>query len=159
MKIEKAIKDDTNDLTELTIRSKSHWDYSKEQIEKWRDDLTVSENYILEKEVYKLTNGNDLIGYYSYFKLNDLDLKLDSLFVEPKCIGKGFGKMLMSDFLQRMQNTKFERIVLDADPNVEKFYEQIGFKVIGKLETSIKDRFLPIMEMKITPAHNNAYNS
>ena len=35
---------------------------------------------------------------------------------------------------------------------LKKFYEQLGFKVIGKLETSIKDRFLPIMEMKIKPA-------
>jgi GNAT superfamily N-acetyltransferase len=147
MKIEKAIKNDTNDLTELTIRSKSHWNYSKEQIEKWRDDLTVSETYILEKEVYKLINGNDLIGYYSYFRINDLDVKLENLFIEPKFIGKGFGKLLMTDFLQRIRKTKFEKIILDADPNVEKFYEQIGFKVVGKLKTSIKNRFLPIMEM------------
>ncbi len=158
MKIEKAIKNDTNDLTELTIRSKSHWNYSKEQIEKWRDDLTVSETYILEKEVYKLINGNDIIGYYSYFRINDLDVKLENLFIEPKFIGKGFGKLLMTDFLQRIRKIKFEKIILDADPNVEKFYEQIGFKVVGKLETSIKNRFLPIMEMTIKPAHNNGYN-
>ncbi|WP_299444335.1 GNAT family N-acetyltransferase [uncultured Aquimarina sp.] len=158
MKIEKAIKNDSNDLTELTIRSKSHWNYSKEQIEEWRDDLTVSEIYILEKEVYKLINRNDLIGYYSYFRINDLDVKLENLFIEPEFIRKGFGKMLMNDFLQRIQNAKFERIILDADPNVEKFYEKIGFKVIGKLETSIKNRFLPIMEMKIKPAHNNGYS-
>ncbi len=154
MKIEKAIKNDSNDLTELTIRSKSHWNYSKEQIEEWRDDLTVSEIYILEKEVYKLINRDDLIGYYSYFRINDLDVKLENLFIEPEFIRKGFGKMIMNDFLQRIRNAKFERIILDADPNVEKFYEKIGFKVIGKLETSIKNRFLPIMEMKIKPAHN-----
>ena len=82
IKIEKAIKNDSNDLTELTIRSKSHWNYSKKQIEKWRKDLTVSEIYILEKEVYKLIYGNDLIGYYSYFKISDLDVKLENLFIE-----------------------------------------------------------------------------
>ena len=157
MKIERAIKSNSNDLTELTIRSKSHWNYSKEQIEEWRDDLTVSEINILEKEVYKLANRNDLIGYYSYFKINDLDVKLENLFIEPKFISQGFGKMLMTDFLQRIQKSKFERVLLDADPNVEKFYEQFGFKVIGKLETSIRNRFLPIMEMKIKPVHNNGY--
>lgn len=155
MKIEKAIRKDTKDLTELTIRSKSHWNYSKQQIEEWRDDLTVSEIYILEKEVYKLTDRNNIIGYYSFFKINGIDIKLENLFVEPKFIGRGIGKMLMTDFLQRIQKTKFERIILEADPNAEKFYEQIGFKVIGKLKTSIKNRFLPIMEMRIKPAHNN----
>ena len=156
MKIEKTIRTDAKELTELTIRSKSHWDYSKQQIEKWRDDLTVSETYIIEKEVYKLIdNKNKIIGYYSYFKIDELNIKLENLFVEPKFIGCGYGKMLMSDFLERIKKTKSEKIILDADPNVEKFYEQIGFKVIGQLETSIKDRFLPIMELKIKPVANN----
>ena len=156
MKIEKTIRTDAKELTELTIRSKSHWDYSKQQIEKWRDDLTVSETYIIEKEVYKLIDDkNKIIGYYSYFKIDELNIKLENLFVEPKFIGCGYGKMLMSDFLERVKKTKSEKIILDADPNVEKFYEHIGFKVIGQLETSIKDRFLPIMELKIKPVANN----
>ena len=154
MKIEKATKQDSKKLTELTIRSKSHWNYSKEQIENWRDDLTISDTYILEKEVYKLTNGNELIGFYSYFNLNNLEVKLDNLFIDPKFIGKGFGKMLMSDFIKRIQKTKSNRVILEADPNAEKFYGKIGFEVIGKLDTSIKNRFLPIMEIKLRPAHN-----
>ncbi len=150
MKIEKALNTDANELTELTIRSKSHWNYSNEQIEEWRDDLTVTEIYILEKEVYKLMNGNDLIGYYSYIRLNNLDVKLENLFLEPKFMNQGLGKMLMTDFLQRIQKSKFKKVILDADPNVEKFYTKFGFKVIGKLETSIKNRFLPQMELKIS---------
>jgi ribosomal protein S18 acetylase RimI-like enzyme len=154
MKIEKASIKDAKDLTELTIRSKSYWDYSAEQIEEWRSDLTVSETYILEKEVYKLTENNNIIGYYSFFKSNDTDVKLENLFVDPKFIGCGIGKILMADLLQRIRKTKVERVILDSDPNAEKFYEKIGFKVIGKLETSIENRFLPKMEMKIKPAHN-----
>lgn len=155
MKIEKAIKHDSKGLTELTIRSKSYWNYSKEQIEKWRDELTISENHINEKEVYKLTIDNEIIGYYSFFGINDSEVKLENLFLEPKFIGKGFGKILMNDFLHRIQRSEFNRIILDADPNAENFYQKIGFKVVGKLETSIENRFLPIMEMKIKPAHNN----
>ena len=157
MKIEKAIRTDAEDLTELTIRSKSHWNYSTQQIKNWRNDLTISETYITEKKVYKLIdNENKIIGYYSYFKMDDNQMvKLENLFIEPKFIKCGFGKMLMTDFLERIKKTKTEKIILDADPNAEKFYEQIGFKVIGKLETSIKGRFLPIMELKIKPVANN----
>lgn len=155
MKIEKAIKSDSTSLTELTIRSKAHWDYSEEQINNWRDDLTVSEAYIALNEVYKLSNGNLLIGYYSFFKVNDTEVKLENLFIEPKFIGKGFGKLLMTDFLKRAQKTKCDCITLDADPNVEQFYQHFGFKTIGQLETAIKNRFLPIMKLSLNPTQNN----
>ncbi len=58
----------------------------------------------------------------------------------------------MADFLLRIKKTDCEKVVVDADPNAEMFYKQIGFKVIGTLKSSIKERFLPIMEMKIKPS-------
>lgn len=150
MTIERATRTDSKTLTELTMRSKSHWDYSMQQIEKWRDDLTISKDYITEKEVYKLIDSeNKIIGYYSYFLINEVKVKLENLFVEPKFIGCGYGKMLMNDFIERIRKTRTEKIILESDPNAENFYKKIGFKVIGKLETSIKNRFLPIMELKI----------
>lgn len=147
MKIEKAIIEDANELTELTILSKSYWDYSEQQIEDWKNDLTITEGYILEKDTFKLINENKIIGYYSFFKTNNSDLKLDNLFVAPIYIGKGIGKKLVIDFFKRILIIEFEKVILDADPNVEKFYLDFGFNVIGKLETSIKNRYLPIMEI------------
>ncbi|GAA3790039.1 GNAT family N-acetyltransferase [Corallibacter vietnamensis] len=158
MTIERATRTDSKTLTELTMRSKSHWDYSMQQIEKWRDDLTISKDYITEKEVYKLIDSeNKIIGYYSYFLINEVKVKLENLFVEPKFIGCGYGKMLMNDFIERIRKTRTEKIILDSDPNAENFYKKIGFKVIGKLETSIKNRFLPIMELKIKPVASKDY--
>ncbi len=148
MKIEKATVKDAKELTELTILSKSYWDYSVQQIEEWKNDLTITEGYILEKEVYKLIDGNQIIGYYSFMKQNNTDIKLDNLFIAPIFIGKGIGKKLMIDFFKRILRIEFERVILDADPNAEKFYSHLGFNVIGKLETSIANRYLPIMEMK-----------
>ncbi len=151
MKIEKPIRTDAKDLTELTIRSKSHWNYGKEQVEGWREELTITKKYIENNQIYKLVIEGLLIGFYAYQAENETDIKLNYFFVEPKYIGKGYGKLLMIDFLQRIQNSKFERVILDADPNAEKFYNKLGFRVIGKLESSIKDRYLPIMELRIKP--------
>ena len=159
MNIEKTTRKDAKDLTELTIRSKSHWNYGEKQIEEWRDELTITEKYIDENQVYKLVIENSLIGFYAYQPENKTDIKLNYLFVEPKFIGKGYGKSLMMDFLSRIENSEFERVVLDADPNAEKFYSGLGFRVIGKLKSSIKDRFLPIMELEIKPAHNRVDGS
>lgn len=154
MKIERTNRTDAKDLTELTIRSKSHWNYGKEQIEKWKDELTVTERYIEENQIYKLTVDNLLIGFYAYQPENETDIKLNFLFVEPEFIGKGYGKILMNDFLKRIRNSKYKRVILDADPNTEKFYSGLGFRIIGKLKSSIKDRFLPIMELEIKPVND-----
>lgn len=40
---------------------------------------------------------------------------------------------------------------MDADPNAAKFYESFGFIKFGEIETLIKNRFLPIMEIIICP--------
>ncbi|GFD80204.1 hypothetical protein KUL118_30660 [Tenacibaculum sp. KUL118] len=40
--IVKAQIQDANLLTEIAISSKAYWGYSKEQMEEWKNDLTVS---------------------------------------------------------------------------------------------------------------------
>lgn len=154
MKIEKAQNIDSNDLTELTIRSKSHWGYSAEQINKWKDDLTIYSEYIDQNEVYKLLNEDQLIGYYSYLRIEDKIVKLDNIFLEPDFIGKGLGKVMMNHFIKKVKEKGYETITLDAEPNTEKFYQNLGFKVIGRLESSIPNRFLPIMKLEIRPTNS-----
>ena len=153
MTIEKARKKDARILTDLTIRSKSYWDYSAEQIMSWKDDLTITTAYIDKNEVYKLSNKhNIIIGYYSYIFLNNAVIKLDNLFIDPPYIGHDYGTLLMNDFLKRIKSLKFEKVTLDADPNAEKFYHKFGFKTVGKLKSTVENRFLPIMEIKISKA-------
>lgn len=135
-------------LTEITKKSKAYWGYSDEQMNEWSDSLTIKEVYIKNNEVYKLLINNLAIAYYSYFNITEDTVKLDNLFVLPDQIGKGYGKLLMNDFILKMEQSKTKRIILDADPNAQKFYESFGFIKIGQIETSIKDRFLPIMALK-----------
>jgi len=149
MNILKAITEDHILLTEITKRSKAYWGYSEEQIEKWSNNLTVTADYIEKNNVCNLVIENKIIGYYSYLKLEENQVKLDNLFILPEYIGKGFGSYLMNDFLERMRNEKCQKIILDSEPNAEQFYQKIGFTKIGEFETSIKNRFMPIMEMKL----------
>lgn len=155
MKIGNANKTDAEKITELAIRSKDYWNYGAKQIEEWRDELTITSKYIDENQVYKLTATDELIGFYAFKPKNQKVVILDFMFIEPAYIGKGYGKILMTDFFKRIEKTEYEKVILDADPNAEKFYERNGFKVVGKLKSSIKDRFLPIMEMEIQSDPNN----
>lgn len=147
--ISKVTTDDAEILTNITKKSKSHWGYSNEQIESWSSQLTITTNYIETNKIYKLVINDLVVGYYSYVILEENVVQLDNLFVLPEYIGKGLGTFLMSDFLDRCKALKFQKVVLDADPNAENFYKKHGFKTIGQIETSIKDRFLPIMELHL----------
>ena len=149
MKIEKANIAENDILSKITKKSKAFWGYSKEQILKWNNNLTITKNYIEKNDVFKLVIENKIIGYYSYLKIENQNVKLDNLFILPEYIGKGYGIVLMNDFLQKMKKENIKKIILDSEPNAEKFYAKIGFKKIGEFETSIKNRFMPIMELEL----------
>jgi len=150
--MKEIIKANTHDyrvLTDITKKSKAYWGYSDEQMKKWSDLLTITEEYIQNNEVYKLIINQSIVAYYSYFEIEKNSVRLDNLFVSPENIGKGYGKLLMNDFILKIKKSEAQRIILDADPNARKFYESFGFVKIGEIGTSIKDRFLPIMELKL----------
>jgi GNAT superfamily N-acetyltransferase len=149
MILEKANTADAEDLSVLCFASKAYWGYSQAQLNSWRDELTISAEYILKNQVYKLKIDERLIAFYSYYAQPAKTVFMDNLFVDPTFIGKGFGQILMDDFLIRIMDEGKIRVILHADPNAENFYLKRGFKTIGKKETNIEGRFLPIMELKL----------
>lgn len=149
MNISPAKITDANTLAELTIRSKNHWDYGHAQIEQWRDELTITPDYIDKNSVFKLVKEEQILGFYAFAPESTEEVKLNFLFVEPEAIGKGYGKRLLTHFLNSLKGTNYKRVVLDADPHAEAFYASQGFTVIGKLKSSIAGRFLPIMQLEL----------
>jgi GNAT superfamily N-acetyltransferase len=107
MTIKKASINDNEVLTEITKKSKAYWGYSEEQILEWNNNLTISTAYIETNCVFELVNDHKIVGYYSYIIKEKKNVILDNLFILPEYIGKGFGKYLMNDFLNRMKNEKF----------------------------------------------------
>lgn len=151
MIIEKAQRNDDKILTEITKKSKAFWGYSEEQIEIWSEFLTVSTTYIETNSVYKLVVDDKILGYYSFLYEDKQTIKLDNLFVLPECIGKGFGRILINDFLIKVKKiTEVNKIILNSEPNAEMFYAKLGFVKVGQIETSIEGRYLPIMELNLT---------
>ena len=147
MKIEKAQIADSAILTDITYKGKAFWGYSPEQLEKWKNELTISPEYIEKHEAYKLLIGEEIVGYYSFLKMDDGTIKLDDIFLLPEYIGKGYGKILMLDCIEKSKLLFAKRIILDAEPNAEGFYQHFGFETYNRLESSIKGRLLPQMEL------------
>lgn len=155
MEIIKAEIADSEILTAVTKKSKAYWGFSDDILKEWEHLLTITKDYIEKNEVYKLVQNDQIIGYYSYFSTDENTIKLDNIFILPDFIGKGFGKILMNDFLKNLKQLGINKVTLDAEPNAEKFYKTFGFETIGQLESSIKDRYLPIMELQIEKKNNS----
>ncbi len=147
--IVEADVNDAEEITSLTKISKAFWGYDDEQIKEWEKDLTITKDYIITNKVFKMSFGNQLKGYYSYIEQEDEVIELDSIFLHPNIIGKGYGTVLMNDFLKKMKEDNFEKVRLYAEPKTENFYIKFGFKTVGKIKSSIPNRFLPVMELNI----------
>lgn len=133
-------------LTEISFVSKKYWNYSDEWMEIWKDDLTITENFITNNYVYHLENDvNEIVGFYAFVKFDNY-IELDSLFVSPEYIGKGFGNLLMTDFLSKVREIDFNYKKLKAEPFAEIFYKKYGFETVElQLSSKIENRYLPIM--------------
>lgn len=149
IKIQQARSTDHTLLTQITFEGKAFWKYSQEDLIRWQKDLTITAEYINANKIYKLVLNDEIIGYYSYLQINELEIKLDYLFISPTYIGSGYGNVLMLDFLAKAQLGKFQIVILEADPNVENFYKKFGFVTYDQKESSIKNRFLPLMKLDL----------
>ena len=149
MNIVKANIEDSIILTDITFLSKAYWGYSAKQMEIWRPQLVLTEDYILKNNVFCLHIKEEIIGYFSWFEKDELTAKLDNLFLLPNYIGMGYGRCLMNTFMRQTKLQGYKILELDADPNTTKFYAKFGFKIIGQLKTSTKDRYLPIMQLNL----------
>jgi N-acetylglutamate synthase-like GNAT family acetyltransferase len=155
MDILKAEPTDNELLTTITKMSKAYWGFSEDILKEWEHLLTITKDYIEKNKVYKLIQNDQIIGYYFYFSTDESTIKLDNIFILPEFIGKGFGKILMNDFLKNIKQIGINKVTLDAEPNAEIFYKTFGFETIGQLESSIKDRYLPIMELQMEKKNNS----
>ncbi len=146
----KAIIQDSETLTNIALTSKAHWGYSNEIIESWRNDLTITSKMIKEMIVFKIIINNHIAGFYVLNPPKGNTIELEMLFILPEFIGQGIGKRLLQHSFEKSIELKANSMILLADPNAVPFYKSQGFVIIDKKESSIPNRFLPIMQKDLT---------
>ncbi|WP_272151369.1 GNAT family N-acetyltransferase [Tenacibaculum aiptasiae] len=147
--IEKANIKDAELLTSIALTSKAYWGYNEELINSWKDDLTVSPKMIEEMMVYKFISSQKTIGFYILNQPQNNTIELEFLFVHPDAIGQKIGKQLLSHAIEKANSLNIQTMTLLADPNAQPFYESQGFISTEKKESSIPNRFLPIMKLDL----------
>ena len=147
MKFRTADINDLEALNTISVKSKGYWGYPESWIEKWLDELTLDNDKFSNQNILVVEHESKLIGFASIVE-NIENYEILHLWILPEFIGKGFGKKLLEKTIQTFVKSEKE-IIVEADPNAEKFYQSQGFITFDKVESFPKGRFLPVMKKTI----------
>lgn len=71
--------------------------------------------------------------------------RIEMLFVEPECRGRGIGKALLTHAVDRLGATALD--VNEQNPQAIRFYERMGFRAIGRSPLDGQGRPFPLIHM------------
>jgi GNAT superfamily N-acetyltransferase len=139
-------------LSDLALRSKGYWGYDPEFLEACRADLTLSEDYLASGRVFVAEDQGKIAGFYG-LETQGSEATLAFLFVEPEAIGQGFGKQLLQHALELARTLGCVELLVESDPNAERFYEAMGATRIGSVPSTVAPgRELPLMRFSLAAA-------
>lgn len=105
--------------------------YPKVVIQKWAgvsmaDDFSDAFHQI---EAVVCEYGDHIIGWGF---ANLAFSKIDAVFVEPTCFGKGVGSRIVKEFEVRGLEVGLESIELTSTVNAALFYSKLGYQILGE---------------------------
>lgn len=144
-----ARPDEAGALTDLVLRSKAHWGYSKEFMDACRDELTIHpDDVVPRRTTVAVADGRPVA--VAMLTGEPPHGELDMLFVDPDVIGKGFGGKLFRHIADLARESGCHSLELTADPYAEPFYEAMGAVRIGSEPSqSIPGRVLNRYALKL----------
>jgi len=143
--IVRALPEQAGSLGEVARRAKAHWIYPVGWLERWRGELTFSENWIRAHEVYAAIPDDRPVGMYALDGERPL-LQLEHFWILPEWIGHGLGRRLLKHALERARARGALALEVDSDPNAEGFYLRLGGRTVDRVSAPMEgapDRFLP----------------
>jgi GNAT superfamily N-acetyltransferase len=161
--IRRAKIEEATILTKISFESKGYWDYPEEFFDIWSQELTISSEDIQNNDVFVFENVGRIIGFYSIVELkNDMVISgitlskgfwLEHLFITPSSIGKGIGTQLFEHLRTRCASCGIDELGILADPNSRGFYETMGCEYRREYPSTIKNRTIPYLQLKIRSRH------
>ena len=148
--IRQAEQSESEALTEIAFAAKRHWGYPESWLEAWREELTITPEFIARHEVFVAAEHDKPIGFYALVASTGTT-ELDHLWVLPERIGKGIGRQLLAHALDRAAALNIATVEIVSDPNAEAFYLKAGARKIGEVISTIEgqQRRLPRLAIDI----------
>jgi GNAT superfamily N-acetyltransferase len=138
-------------LTDLALRSKAHWGYDAAFLDACRDELTMEAGEIAHRRTTVAEGEGRILGFTTLEGEPSTGV-LGMMFVEPRAMGQGIGRLLFEHTLATARDLGFARLTIDADPHAEPFYRAMGAVRTGEVPSgSLAGRLLPRMTVTVRP--------
>jgi GNAT superfamily N-acetyltransferase len=157
--IRKAQHTESEALTDISFASKRFWNYPKEYMDIWKNELTITPTYINQNLVFVAEADTMLVGYFSIVEIQEdfwagkvlvkKGFWLEHIFIKPEFIGKKIGAELIAFLKELCKKNKIERLFIFSDPNAKGFYDKVGAKYIEESPSSIEGRTVSLYELAI----------
>ncbi len=150
MEILKARPGDAGALSRVAFAAKRYWGYPERWMERWRESLTITPEFVGTNEVYAATLNEEILGFYALVG-EGREIQLEHLWVSPERIGTGVGRLLFDHALRRAASLGAEMLRIEADPNAEGFYRRMGATRVGETSYPIdgRSRTLPLLVVEV----------
>lgn len=148
--IRRAIPEEASTLTNIALAAKRHWGYPEHWIKHWEADLTISPEFIEGNEVYVAESDGEIRGFYALC-IDDQQAELEHMWVLPDHIGSGIGKELFLAAMDHANQLKVNEVGITADPNAAGFYEHMGARRVGELNSTIDGSPRTLPRLKVEP--------
>ncbi len=152
--IRRADDTESDILTSISFAAKRYWKYPEGFFEVWKDELTITPDYINQNEVYVAEVDGKTVAFISIVQVkNDFQAGevliskgfwLDHLFVYPPFIGKGVGSELIFFAKELCRRKGISCLHILSDPNAKGFYDRIGAQFIEEVSSNIRGRTIAL---------------
>jgi len=151
LQIRKADPNDAAALTKLAHAAKRHWGYPEKWIELWKDDLTITPEFVANNEVFVALSGDEIAGCCALALTDNETAELEHMWIKPEHIGSGVGRSLFCHVKERAASLNVRVLEISSDPNAEGFYRRMGARRIGDVNSEIEGqpRVLPRMTIDL----------
>lgn len=151
MQIIRAQPSDAATLSAVAWAAKGFWGYPAHWMEQWRQQLTITPDFIAENETFAAVIARQQVAFHALRPTPDT-LRLEHLWVLPEWIGLGLGRTLFLHAVECARARGAPSLTIEADPHAESFYQHMGAVRAGTTTTEIDGcrRELPLLVFALT---------
>jgi GNAT superfamily N-acetyltransferase len=149
VRIRTARPDEAAVLTALAVRSKAHWPYPAEFIERFARTLGLTPEVVAANDVHVAERDGEVRGFCTVLHRGPLAV-LDDLWLEPAEIGRGTGRLLFEHAVTRAAARGAGLLEWEAEPYASGFYERMGGRCVRWTDSPL-GRSLPVMQLRLDP--------
>lgn len=134
---------DLAEMSALCLRSKAHWGYDAAFMTACVPELTLMPEDLRSDTLAVAEDESGLAGV-AQVSFSAEGCWLEKLFVEPKRMGEGVGRLLFNWSVETARHLGAAEMIVEADPSAAPFYERMGCFHAGDAPSgSIPGRRLP----------------